>query len=288
MIKVLFLIISILLISCSKPKEYELKIATNVWIGYAPLFYAKEKGYLDEINIDLITTVSLGESANIFLVSKAQLLTTTQHEYNMLQKEIGSIVPIILMDRSNGGDMILSNKTIDELKKSKQIDAYLEVDSINKEMIKDFTRIHKLDSKHINYINKDQAQIQNIKYDNSKDIIIVTYTPNDITLLEEGFQEVASTRDTDTLLVVDAIATSRSTFQREKKRLKKLKKIIDKSIQEIMADKITAHELTQKYLNNISYKEFVNSIKSIKWINEPSEELLLKIDKMGYKKEDLL
>lgn len=288
MIKILTLMLLLLFTACSNPQQNELVLSTNPWIGYTPLFYAQEKGYLKEINIKLLSAVSLGESSNIFSVSKAQLLTTTQHEYLALKNEVTSIVPIILIDRSDGGDMILSNRTIQELNESKSIDVYLEIDSINKEMIEDFTQRHQLDANKMHYINRDQAQIQEITPFTSKAILIATYTPNNIKLEKKGFKELASTKDINTILVIDAICTTQQILHTNKKRLQKLKAIIEKSIEEIMADKIAAHRITRKYLDNLSYEEFSNSLETIKWLNNPSQELLKKINLMGYKKENLL
>jgi len=288
MIKSLFLFLTLFLLACSSPKEEPLLLSTNQWIGYSPLFYAQEKGYLDELNIKLSNSVSLGEASNIFLISKAQLVTGTQHEYNLLKNEMNSIIPIILLSRSNGGDMILSNQSLEAIKKSKNITVYLEVDSINKEMIEDFIKTYNLDSKYMHFINKDQAKIQNIKFTNLKDILIVTYIPNNLVLEKRGFKELASTNKPDTLLVIDSICTSKEILEQNKMRLEALKLVIDKSIQEIMNDKVRAHELIKKELGNLSYEEFSNALETIKWINKPSQEFLQKIDSIGYKRENLL
>lgn len=289
MIKNIFaLLILLLLTSCSKTEPKELLLSTNSWIGYAPLFYAQERGYLKEQQIKLITSVSLAESANVFLVSKADLLTLTQHEYNLLKGEIRSLTPIILIDRSNGGDMILSNRTIDALQTQEHIDVYLEVDSINKELIESFITTHALDISKLNFINKDQAKIQNLEYINNRATLIVTYAPYNLALTKKGFKEIASTSTDKNLLVIDAIATTTKVRQLYPQRVLALKKIIDRSIMEIESDTKTAHKLTKKYLGDMSHEEFVEALKSIEWINFPDESLLEKLEEIGYMQEDLL
>lgn len=89
-----------LLTACGKQNEKTIHIFTNSWIGYAPLFYAKEKGYFDKLNIDLVTNVSLAEAADLYDIGKADLVTTTQHEYYSLKNSGHNIVPVILFDRS--------------------------------------------------------------------------------------------------------------------------------------------------------------------------------------------
>jgi len=277
--KLFFLLISfIFFTSCSNNETQKLKIVTNSWIGYTPLFYAKEKNYLSPLNIEIISTVSLSASTDIFNIAKADIITATQHEYNSLKKSFTTLVPIILIDRSYGGDMILSNRSISELQKSKEIVVYLEIDSINREMIQDFITKYKLNNIKITYIDKDQAKLQNVHYNFEKEnIVIVTYIPYNSDLEEMGFKKVATTKDLKTLLVIDALYTTTNTFEMNKKRLMKLKSIIDKSIEEIELHPKEAYALTHKYLGNISYEEFLNSLKMIKWVNHPSPALLQKI-----------
>lgn len=269
-------------------RKKEIKIAINSWIGYAPLFYAEETGELDKLGIKLITNVSLAEASDIFEVGKADLVTTTQHEYLSLKNSREDILPVILIDRSNGGDMVLSNKSLDKLKKSEEITAYLEIDSINSEVLKSFLKHHQLNDKKITYINKDQAQISNLHNENEA-MLIVTYTPYNTILQANGFQELASTKNLDALVVIDAICAREKTYKTDKESLIALKKVLDKSIQKIQDEPQTVYKKVAKYLNNITYSEFLDSLNTIKWINKnPSPELLQKIAPLGYTEKTLL
>ncbi len=254
--------------SCTQKANEKIEIVVNSWIGYTPFFYAQEKSYLKNLNIELITTVSLGESYDIFSVAKADMLTATQHEYNALKKDFPSLEPIILIDKSFGGDMILSNRTIKELQKSNSIDVYLEIDSINNEMIQEFTNKYHLDKDKINYINKDQSKIKDLPYSEESAIIIVTYSPYNIELLKTGYKELASTKNSDTIIVIDALFANHEFAKKHQKRLLQLKAVIDRSIQEIKTDPKAVYLLTKKYLNNISYTEYKKSLKMIQWINK--------------------
>ena len=88
-------------------------------------------------------------------------------------------MPIMMFDRSNGGDMGMSNVSINELQNTKEsIDAYLEMDSINHTILSDFVSKYALQDKTINYINEDQKYISTLKVkDMRRPTIIVTYTP---------------------------------------------------------------------------------------------------------------
>lgn len=287
--KILLLIISLLLLSgcTSHDKEKEIKIATNKWIGYAPLFLANEDGELKELHFHLIQNVSLAEAMEVFSIGRADIVTTTQHEYFALKRS-GSIKPVILLDRSNGGDMILSNRTIEELQKATKIDVYLEIDSINTELFQSFAKTHHLDQNRTVFHNQDQQKIQNVENHPENAIMIVTYSPYDIPLKEKGFRTVASTKDTDTLVVVDALCARDDIIEKYHPRLKALKKVIDKAVLSIENDPHAAHQKIKKYLGNISYKEFENSLALIKWINVPSDNMMHIIRNMGYDEAAIL
>jgi len=263
-------------------------IATNQWIGYAPLFYAYEKGELDKLNIQLINRVSLGEAADLYSIGKADMVTTTQHECNYLKNSTHDITPVILIDRSNGGDMILSNKSIQQLELAHKIYAYLEIDSINQELLTQFMKQNNINTNKMVYIDKDQRQIQGLPNNTEKNTLIVTYSPYDIILKEKGFQEIASTKDINKLMVIDTLCTTNNIIKNDKKRLIALKKIIDKAIKSIQKDPKASYLLVRKHLENISYTEYLNSLQLIKWINKPSKKLLKHIEKYGYKEENII
>jgi NitT/TauT family transport system substrate-binding protein len=290
----LYILVSLLLTACSLSNQKEILIATKQWIGYTPLYYAYEKGYLKKFHIQIINTVSLAEAADLFKVGKADMVTTTQHEYNTLRDETHNIVPVILLDRSNGGDMVLSNRSITQLQKSNKIYAYLEIDSINQEIIKDFIKNNMLDINKFVFINKDQEQIQSIdfqailKKDKDRDIVIVTYIPYNIALQKRGFKEVASTKSIDSIIVIDALCATKNLVKNDKVRLVALKKILDRSIDEINKNPNESYKVTKKYLSNISYAEYLQALQNIKWINKPSDELLEFISQYHYERKNII
>ncbi|WP_295421868.1 hypothetical protein [Sulfurovum sp.] len=290
--KVLLLFI-LLLSGCTSDRDESiysktLKISTNSWIGYAPLYYAKAKGYLKPLNIELIVNVSLAEAADIYLIGNADIVSATQHEYKQIKKSIPDTVPFILLDRSNGGDMILSNRSLDTIKKAKKIDAYLEIDSINADMLQDFIRQYDLNISRFNFINKDQAQIASLAPEQKKAMLIVTYAPYDVKLRKAGFSLLSSTRNTHELVVIDALCTRKTLLQRDKTRLMALKKVIDRSIKEIEADKKGSYDLVSGYLGDINSQDYLDAFKGIKWINHPDKDLLKCIEPLGYNKEYIL
>jgi len=288
---IFFLTILLLLASCTS-KEYEkLTVSATTWIGYTPLFYAKEKGWLKPLNIKLLHVSSLSENMYLYQAGNSDAYVGTQYEYNALVKNDSSLMPVILFDRSNGGDVVMRNVSIAELQKSTDaIDAYLEMDSVNGTLLKDFIQKYGLQDKTINYLNCDQAFIATLSAkDTKKSTIIVTYVPYDMELEKQGFVNIASTKDNLNLLVVDALFTTQKMFNNHKTQFIELKKLVDKALVELEKNPHEFYETVKPYMLEFSYEEFTHSLTDIIWINKKiSEELEKRMNESNFSTNGLI
>ncbi len=287
----ILILLTLSFISCSSDYDKKLKISATTWIGYTPLFYAKEKGWLKELNIKLLNVSSLSENMYLYKAGNSDAYVGTQYEYGLLSKEDKTLMAIMMLDRSYGGDMIISNVSIQDLQAtSKTIDAYLEIDSVNNTMLKDFIKSYKLQDKTINYINKDQTQIGLL---NAKDMknptIIVTYIPYNHTLKKNGFMELTSTKDSLNLLVLDAMFTTTKVFHEHKKQFVELKKLVDTSVEALQKDPKEFYETIKPYMLDMSYDEFNDSLSDIIWINKDmSSELKQRMNNGAFPTRNLI
>lgn len=281
-----------LLTSCSTHKEASIKLVTNAWIGYSPLFYAKEKGWLKEVNIEILPLVSLGESMMAFRSGGFDGLTGTQFEYQKLNALNSNLVPVIMFNRSNGGDMVMSNVSIKELQEtSENIDVYLEVNSVNALVFDDFKKAHQLSQKTFNFINKDQLKI--VTYLKQKTAnrptIVVTYTPYNFELVNTGFQIIDSTRDAMNIIVLDALYVNQSVLTHHREDFNKLKIIINNAIHNLKQNPKEYYKVVKPYLENPSYEEFLQSIQGIVWLNETIPPALIKkMNEINFQTRNLL
>ena len=288
--KIVILITTLLLFtSCSSDYDKRLKISATTWIGYIPLFYAKEKGWLKPLNIKLLHVSSLAENMYLYEAGNSDAYAGTQYEYSILSQDIKSLQPIMMFDRSNGGDLVMGNFSIEALQNTTlEIDAYLELDSINNTLLKDFLSKYKLQDKNINYINKDQTQIKQLQA-NSKPTLAITYIPYNFTLEKQGFMELASTKDSLDLLVVDALFTRIEIYDAHKKQFSELKKLVDKGVEALKKDPKEFYETVKPYILEMSYDEFVHSLDDIVWINRDiSPELKQRMNEAKFPTRDLI
>lgn len=280
----------LLLSGCFNQTDYErLKISSTTWIGYAPLFYAHEKQWMDAYNIKLTQVVSLSENMYLYEAGNVDAYVGTQYEYQLLVNKVPDLKPVMFFDRSNGGDMILANRTIEALKQATEIEAYLELDSINTVLLQDFVEKHQITA-HIQYNNRDQAEISVLKVQpDDPPTLVVSYDPYQYQLQENGFVEIASTASIDDLLVVDALFTSQTTLAKHQAQFMALKKMVNKAMVELKADPKAFYETIKPHLRDVRYQEFLQSLTKIEWIELPlSDSLARRIQTSGLPTEGLL
>jgi len=287
MLKLASILFSIILFlsACSSPYDKQLKVSVNAWVGYSPLFYAYDKGWLDEYNIKVLNVVSLAESMYIYNAKNADAFSGTQYEYSEVKKREPNLTPIMMFDQSYGGDMVMGNRALSEYESNNEkIDTYLEINSVNSLILKDFINYHKIDAKNINYINMDQESISALKSNkNSAKSLIVTYAPYDTKLKHSGFKTLASTKESLSITVIDGLYTTQKVLTKNQEQFKALKIQTDRALEALKKDPKEFHSHVKHYLQNISYEEFEATLGDIKWINqEIPQELSKQIKEMDF------
>lgn len=255
-----FLLLSIFFMGCESSSTRPMVVSTNPWIGYSPLSYAEEKGWLRENNIKLVRTVSLSESMRTFNRGSADVVCGTQYEF-LKFKDDGSV---ILLDRSNGGDVILSNRSVEELRDAKIIQAYLEVDSVNSILLNDFTNKYEIDAQIIRKIDVSPDVSAKLHMKN-RATLIVTYDPYNLSLTKRGYVQIASTKDSD-LLIVDAIYAPAKTLKNFPKEVDRLNFLIAQSLKALKNNPQEYYKSIKSHLEYKSFSEFKEALDLIIWI----------------------
>ena len=262
--KILLVVITFILSGCSISPSQPLRISTNLWIGYSPLFYIQQKGWLENSNIELINVVSLSESMQMYDSGFVDAFTGTQYEFKQMQKRVPSLQPTILLDRSHGGDVVMSNLDIEQLKNAQKIDVYLEVDSVNSILLERFIAIHGIKRSVLNMINKDPDASSMLPMQ-SDATLIITYTPYDVSLNDIGYKTVESTKNMH-LLVLDALYADEEILEAYEDELAILNSLIAKALDHLKKDPKEYLSVIRPYFKYPDEKTFLNALKSIQWI----------------------
>jgi len=258
------ILISIFFLGCEVKENRPIVVSTNLWIGYSPLYYANKRGWLRQNNIKLVRTVSLGESFDTFAKGSADVFCGTQYEIRKFCSSDDKTDSVILLNRSNGGDMILSNLSIEELKSQEKIDVYLELDSVNLSLFEYFKNKYSFGDSQINFIDKTPDISSKLRMKQTA-TIIVTYSPYNLSLVKNGYKEIASTRDTD-LLVLDAIYIKSDTVEKFSQEIDRLNFLVAKSLSDLKSNPKEYFNLINEEFRFENYDEFREALSSIEWI----------------------
>lgn len=105
----------LLLSGCTQKQEHAVTIGTNTWPGYEPLYLAEEKGFLPEGRFELKRLASASEVLQQFRNEKIDMAALTLDEALLLKDQNFDIKVILVMDISNGADVLIAQPGIDRL-----------------------------------------------------------------------------------------------------------------------------------------------------------------------------
>ncbi len=103
-------------VSCFFEDQSYLKIGTNVWPGYEPLYLARELGYLKNIPIHLVEYSSSSQVLRAYRNKMINGAALTLDETILLKNYGFDPVIVLVMDISNGADVIIAREGINSVK----------------------------------------------------------------------------------------------------------------------------------------------------------------------------
>lgn len=282
----------LMLSSCSEvEKEPPLVLSTNQWIGSAPLYYAHAMGWLEEANIQMLLTNSIDENLQHYNSGAADIVTGTAHEYRRLKSNHPDLTPILVYDRSYGGDVVLSNRTVSQIRQSSEkIDVYVEKDTVSEEMWNYFWIENNLSKQHFTLHNRKQHEIEKLRTSPlSTPAIAVTYNPHDLILRQQRFFELASSKN-DRYVIVDGVYVSSKIAAQHPEQMKALQDAIGKAVRTYHHNPKAFYEIVKPYLGNLSANEFALMIRNIQWTQDHklTPEMLQQLQRNHFPTQDLL
>ena len=102
--------------ACSPAPEPPLRLGSNVWPGYEPLYLARSLGYYDNSPIKLVELSSASEVMHAMRNHTLEAAALTLDEAITLMADGIKLKFILVFDFSDGGDALLGKSTITTLK----------------------------------------------------------------------------------------------------------------------------------------------------------------------------
>lgn len=166
-----------------------LKVGTNKWFGYQPLYLAQSLGYFEGNSVRLVDHASATQVIRAFRNNTIDVATLTLDEA-LLLLEVGLGARIILVvDISNGGDVIIAKPEIASLSELKGHTVGVESNALGAYFITRALESVGLGVSDVDIIDSDIDQHENMFLKGAFDAV-VTYEPVRSHLLAMGTHEV--------------------------------------------------------------------------------------------------
>ena len=126
-----FWVLVLVVIMAASASAEPIKLGMSTWLGYAPLYLAKEKGFFQKqgIDVEIVVIESPADRRAAFAADKIQGMATTvdTHVMTAAAENPIPVKQILALDDSHGGDGMVAKKEIKTIKdlKGKTVAAQL-------------------------------------------------------------------------------------------------------------------------------------------------------------------
>ncbi len=214
----LLLLATITITACSGQNDQPLRLGTNVWSGYEPLYLAREIGKLPDKEVKLVEYPSASEVIRAFRNRALEAASLTLDEVLMLVQDGIPVRVILVHDISNGADTILARPGIDSMADIANKRVAVESSALGAFMI---TRalelngfsINDIDIRHMDVNAHEQA------YLNNEVDVVVNFEPVRTRLIKKGASEIFTSREMYGE-IVDVMVVHEDVFENRKSTIK--------------------------------------------------------------------
>ena len=194
-IKYLLIGFLILLIGgCDQAELRTLRLGTNVWPGYEPLYLAKEIKALPANKVRLVEYPSASEVIRAFRNKALEMASLTLDEVLLLVEDGIPVKVILVHDISNGADTILARPGINSMKDIVGKRVAVESSALGAYVITRALEINQLSLKDISIKHLDVNDHEKAYESNQVDVV-VNFEPVRTRLLNKGAKEIFTSKE---------------------------------------------------------------------------------------------
>lgn len=213
-------LISVLFVSGCKDSQPPLRVGTNLWIGYEPIYLSREQKKFDEREIQLVQFATASESVRAYQNGLIDVAALTGDEVLRVCANMGPQAIFLVCDWSYGADCILGQPELTSLSQLRGLRVGLETTAlgaymIHRAMSKSGLSISDLELVHIPLSEHSNAFL-------AREVdAIVTFEPHRTKLLTFGAITLYDTKDIPEE-VIDVLITKPELLTDRKEQLQLL------------------------------------------------------------------
>lgn len=186
--------LSAIISGCESQNVSTLRLGTNIWPGYEPLYLARELALWSPKQVHLVEYVSSTDTIRAFRNNEIDAVALTLDEILLLLQDGIDLNVILILDTSLGGDVLLSRPGIAHVKdligqrvavESGALGAFVLTRALELNGLKlsDVNVIHQTTNEHVHTFDNDVADA------------VVCYEPERSLLLKKGALQIFDSRE---------------------------------------------------------------------------------------------
>ncbi len=209
----------VLLLGCAQEPSRALKVATNQWLGYEPLYLAQYIGAY-EGNIDIVQLPSASDTLRVLRNGNVDVAATTLDEALLLKSQGEDLVLLLAVDFSNGADVVVARPPASSLQDIRGLRVGVENTGLGAVMLSAALQHANMRVGDVELVNLSVDQHLQA-YQNGVVDVVVTFEPVATQLRRAGANLLFDSSAVPDL-IVDVLICRRTVFERREPALRDL------------------------------------------------------------------
>jgi len=268
----LLLLLAAALMGCAKEPQPPLRIGTNIWPGYEPLYLARELNYFERADAKLVEFTSTSEVMRAFQNGTIDAAGLTLDEALQLLSIGADIKIVLVMDVSHGADVILAQPGIKSVKELKNGRVGYEATAVGAYMLSRALQLASLKPADIHTVSVELDGHESAFISRKVDAI-VTFDPVKAKLLAAGAVKVFDSSQIPgeivDVLVVRGIAAKNGPEQ-----LRKILKSWFRALEYLNNNKVQAAQI-MAVREGVSSEGFLESLHGLRFPDQNENNRML-------------
>lgn len=267
-----FTCLSLLLAACGEKMVEPLRIGTNLWPGYEPLYLARDMGEFEGTPVGLLEMPSASEVIRAFRNGAVEVAALTLDEVLLLLQDGIDVRILYVMDISNGADVVMARPGIHSLKELAGKKVGVEGSALGAYMLSRTLDAAGLQPGDLEIVPLTVDRHEQAYLDGTIDTV-VTFEPVRTKLLHAGAHVIFdSSRIPNEIF--DVLVTRSDTLNKRPEDFRRIQESWFKSIAYMHANPDAAAKRMAKRLG-INGTEFMESLKGLKIPDQQENNRLL-------------
>jgi len=247
---------------CTRAPEVPLRVGTHVWPGFEPLYLARQQGYYPSGSVRLVEYSSGSDAIQAFRAGAIDAEALTLDEALLLAETTPDLSVVLVLDVSNGGDVILAQPARSSLRDLKGRRVGLEAGALGAYVLTRALQTVDLTPKDVVVVSLDSFEHERAFKEGRVDAV-VTYEPTRTRLLAAGARTLFDSSQIPGE-IVDVLVVRRSFAAKHGERVDELVRGWFRALDFIRADSRQAASLMARR-EQLGADEFQKSLEGLRF-----------------------